>query len=162
MATSAWVALGSVSLSSNSTTVAFGSIAQSYRDLALVINGNAVSGESYFYLYFNGDTGSNYSRVEMTGNGSSGASASFSNLIPITLNSTSTSTCILNIMDYSATDKHKTVLYRNNSTGSTVEVIGGAGRWASTQGITSIEVTGYLTASIASGTTLTLYGSNRV
>ena len=160
MPTATYIALANYTVpSGNATAVTFSSIPATYRDLVLVISGKAVSGESFFYSYFNADTGANYSRVEMTGSGSgSGSSATFSNLIPVTLNSTGESVFMMHIMDYSATDKHKTVLYRNNSVDATAKVLAGAGRWASTNAVNSVKIEGFSTASMAQGVTLSLYG----
>lgn len=156
MPTKTYKALANITLSSAAASVTFGSIPSTYRDLVLVINGTATStGEQYFYLYFNNDTGANYSRVEMGGNGSSAASFSASNLIPITLRQ-GIGNHICQVMDYSATDKHKTVLYRNNQSDSLV--IAGAGRWASTSVITSLKIQTYSSYNLASGTTFALYG----
>jgi hypothetical protein len=58
-------------------------------------------------------------------------------------------------MDYSATDKHKTVLVRSNAASTGVEAI--AQRWASTAAITSILVFPS-TGSWAAGGTFSLYG----
>jgi hypothetical protein len=58
-------------------------------------------------------------------------------------------------MDYSATDKHKTVLSRANNAANGVTAI--AGRWASTSAITSIVLT-FQSSSLATGSTVALYG----
>jgi hypothetical protein len=62
---------------------------------------------------------------------------------------------IVHIMDYSATDKHKTVLSRANRASSGVDAI--AGRWASTSAITSIK---YFASgrTLDIGSTVALYG----
>lgn len=67
---------------------------------------------------------------------------------------------IANIMDYPATDKHKTVI----SKCSAVDNVGGGqmvqtniNRWASTNAITSVLVSAQL-AEFAEGTTVSLYG----
>ena len=158
--TATYIALANYTVPSGTpTSITFSSIPATYRDLVLVIDGRGASGsESFYYCYFNSDTGANYSRVEMYGTGSTTASGTSSNLIPITLNATNTSTNLLNIMDYSATDKHKTVLYRNNAIGATAQVLAGAGRWASTNAINTIKLEGFSTAAFATGTTFALFG----
>jgi hypothetical protein len=57
-------------------------------------------------------------------------------------------------MDYSATDKHKTVLTRNNITDNNVTAI--ASRWANTAAITSVTVLSP-SSTITSGSTISLY-----
>lgn len=152
------VLLNQVTLAANSTTVTFSNIPQTFGDLVLTVNGLSVSGESYYYSYFNSDTGANYSRVEMFGTGSSTGSGPHSNLIPITLHSSSPSNHILHVMDYSAADKHKSVLYRNNSISSGASVLAGTGRWANTAAINTIRLEGFSTASFAAGCIISLYG----
>jgi hypothetical protein len=60
------------------------------------------------------------------------------------------------VMDYSATDKHKTILKRNGG-GNQDQVWGGAGRWANTGATTSLTLY-YAIGNIAVGTTFSLYG----
>lgn len=158
--TDAMVALYSTTLAAATSSVSIVAIPTiGYRDLRLVVTSvSTAASESYSYLYFNGDTGANYSRVEASGNGSSAASATFSNLIPITMPSSAANIIgysAIDIMDYSATDKHKSVLYRNNVVNNTTVM--GAGRWASTSAITSISLTAY-SNSYAAGTTVELFG----
>lgn len=67
----------------------------------------------------------------------------------------------INIMDYSATDKHKTTLIRNGKQGGSndgVEAI--AGRWANTAAITSLEIFSITGGGItfSAGSTFALYG----
>jgi hypothetical protein len=59
-------------------------------------------------------------------------------------------------MDYSATDKHKTVLARHNN--SAGEVSMSAGRWASNTAINSISLKVLPSGSFNSGATFSLYG----
>jgi hypothetical protein len=62
-------------------------------------------------------------------------------------------------MDYSTTDKHKSVLVRENTAGSsTTLVVAKAGRWANTSAITSIYLFVSGGYSFATGTTVALYG----
>jgi hypothetical protein len=62
----------------------------------------------------------------------------------------------LQIMDYSATDKHKSVLTRYDLAG--LETHAHATRWANTAIITTLEIFGIDTETLAAGTTLSLYG----
>jgi hypothetical protein len=70
------------------------------------------------------------------------------------MNTTQTNN-IIQIMDYSATDKHKTILSRYNSPSASLQMA--AERWANTSAITSIYC-GMKTGTMSSGTTLSLYG----
>jgi hypothetical protein len=93
----------------------------------------------------------------MYGDGSSTGSPSSSSATGMTLGypGTALSNGVIQIMDYSATDKHKTALSRSNNAG--VVVSAHAGRWANTSAVTSIniEAIGLL---YQSGSTFSLYG----
>ena len=156
MALQSTIAISTITLQTISSIVTFSSIPNIYRDLILIISGTAApSGEKYFNLYLNGDTGANYSRVEMTGTPSSGT---FANLIPITLISSNQGSCILTIFDYAQTNKHKTALYRNNTLNTAATPIAGTARWTNTTAISSLTIDGFSGAQLNAGTTISLYG----
>ena len=153
MSTPARAPLATVTLGSSASSVTFSSIPATYRDLVVVIEGGS-SGTVVQLIYFNNDTGANYSSVRMFGNGSTAGSEAVSS--PRIGNSYSSSTLTkVQIMDYSATDKHKTYLARNDRAASIV--IAEAGRWANTSAITSVKVQP-TTGTYNSGTTVNLYG----
>jgi hypothetical protein len=162
MPTNTYTPLANVTLSGSDASINFVSIPNTYRDLVLVINGNT-TGNADFGLRFNGDGNANYSFVYMGGNGSgSGVSGASSSETQIVLDAyfwrtSERGTVVAQIMDYSATDKHKTVLSRNNLAGAGVDAF--ANRWANTAAINAIEVR-ISTAgqSFATGTTFSLYG----
>lgn len=160
----AYIALANITLASSSTTVTMSSINQGYRDLVLVINA-APTTQTQFRLQFNDDTGSNYSSVNMMGSGTgastgSGTSDAFTMPYAQSLIANNFFLSTINIMDYSATDKHKTALVRNNKT-DTVNGFGTtdatAYRWSNTAAITSLLIKTD-SGSIAAGSTLALYG----
>ena len=161
MATTAWVAIRSITLDSTAPSVTFSSIPATYRDLIVVVAG-ATTNDEQTSIRFNGDTGSNYSWVQMgadPGSGVFSSSQSSQNRVRIGYSSTSQGSHITQIMDYSATDKHKTTLSRSNKAASDIRGI--AGRWASASAVTSVSVI-QDSGSFAVGTTFTLYGSNRL
>jgi hypothetical protein len=136
--TPTYTALATVTLASAASSVVFSNIPATYRDLILVYNGTVAAGATTG-IRFNGDTGSNYNQVQMYGVGSgSGTSTSGSNETALNVGypGTSRTQIIVQIMDYSATDKHKTTLSRSDN--SAVVLAALAGRWASTSAITSI------------------------
>lgn len=73
--TTAWVPLATTTLGSATASVTFGSIPSGYRDLVLVME-SAISSNGQMSFRFNGDTGSNYSIVHMSGISSGALSAS--------------------------------------------------------------------------------------
>lgn len=159
MPTSTYTPLATTTLGANATTVTFSSISQSYRDLILVTDGTRTTTDSIsIRLQFNGDTGSNYSTVYMYGTGSSAASGSITTDGVYTARIAPTRAIgQTNIFDYSATDKHKTVLSRGNA--ADYITIAYAGRWANTAAITSIvcSIEGG-SGQFATGMTFSLYG----
>jgi hypothetical protein len=155
MATPTYTALATLTASGGETSVTFSSIPATYRDLILVWNGTA-SGNQTVLVRFNSDSGSNYSYVYAYGDGSSKASGSGTGT-SITQNYlfTNPTVSILQIMDYSATDKHKTVISRWNTAQNALQM--NAERWANTAAITTVECS-LGAGSINSGTTFSLYG----
>lgn len=102
---------------------------------------------------FNGDTGSNYSRVLILGDGSTTVGGS-SNTADFMEGGTVVSTALLNIMEYSVTDKQKTVIGRNGPANNIVTVL--TGRWANTAAINQIVISP-VSQTISAGSTFALY-----
>jgi len=158
---SAYVPLANITLGSSAATVTFSSISQSYRDLVFILQtGNSAT--TGIIGIFNSDTAANYSYVWGGGSGSaasSGSSASASGAyFGANIWSTNTLTMQFNIsiMDYSATDKHKTFLSRADEINTNTTM--NAGRWANTAAITSVQFKGVGGSNIIAGTTISLYG----
>ena len=157
MPTPTYTALANITLGSSASSVTFSSIPATYRDLVLVMNGTSTAG-SYAFLRFNSDTGSNYSYLFMHGDGASAVSSAFSSQTQgyiANIDAGAINATLTQIMDYSATDKHKTFLSRNGQGGGLV--IATAGRWANTSAVTSMSVT-MNTGSFSTGHTFALYG----
>ena len=155
---SAITPLANLTLGSAQATITFSSISQAYRDLILVVSPIATTTGNAGRLRLNGDTGSNYSWVQMYGDGTTAASSqstSSTELIGLQSETTQTTT-VIHITDYSATTKHKSVLSRSNNTNAISTVVNQ--RWANTAAVTSISI--YMTASTtyAAGSTFALYG----
>jgi hypothetical protein len=147
MPTPTYTPLATVTLGSSASSITFSSIPATYRDLVLVAN---KSDSTDLSLRFNGDTGSNYFRVFMIDFGGAGASGSQTNT---KIDIGGGNLTLVNIMDYSTTNKHKTVLDRMNSAG---RVQADAQRWANTSAITTVLISS--SSSFAAGATFNLYG----
>jgi hypothetical protein len=147
------------------SSVVFSAIPQTYTDLVLV--SNMISGFSGVAMQFNGDTGSNYSYANMTGNGSipqmfrSGSTTNIqycgwgyalgSSTIP--------STSRADIFNYTNTSAYKYALMRatdGNSAGN-YDVEFFTGTWRNTAAITSITLS-VSAVNFAIGSQFTLYG----
>jgi len=162
MPTNTYTPLATLTLTSPDASITFSNIPATYRDLIFIVSHKVDSpaGTEDWYFRFNGDSGANYSFVRMVGNGSSAFSAAGSgtyanNFIDDTTNF---SAYVIQIMDYSATDKHKTFLVRENL--ATFQVNARAGRWANTAAINSITITGadFGADNFSVGSTFSLYG----
>ena len=156
---SAWTALANTTLASAANTVTFSAISGSYKDLRLVFCGGIGSANPSFTI--NSDTTSTYYWNTIEGDGTASSSAwngntygSFANNIVFGY-STSGILITMDILDYSATDKHKTILTRGNNTARTVNAV--VNRWPSTAAITSVRFNGNA-ANFTIGSTFTLYG----
>jgi hypothetical protein len=161
MPTPTYTPLATVTLGSATTSVTFSSIPATYRDLILVFDGLATADQGFIFR-FNGDSGSNYPNVFMRGYESTIQSLSDTgSSIPLNHSATDSGTrclSIVQIMDYSATDKHKSVLIRGNydqpTAGKFVEAT--AARWANTAAVTSIVVSS--ASNLGVGSRIDLYG----
>jgi hypothetical protein len=158
MPTPTYDLIATTTLAAAAPSVVFGSLPQTYRDLILVVEGTTSNSDVDIAVLYNGDAGSNYNRVIMYGTGSSAVSTALLNLtnLPIGYNTTTSRFNIVNtVMDYSATDKHKTNLSRSNQADGLV--MAWAGRWANTSAITSMSVS-TMVGTFNSATTINLYG----
>lgn len=161
--TPTYVLLNQVTLAANSVEVVFSGLPQNYSDLVLVGNWQNSSTSSAGRLQLNGDTGSNYSGVWMVGNGTNTGSGSESSQTSARIagasigpSNTFSNIVSLQFMDYSALDKHKTVISRYGSANTDVQAT--ASRWASTSPITSIRFFDILGQTFQTGATFSLYG----
>jgi len=111
-------------------------------------------------IQVNNDTASNYSRMGMYNSGSTPASFANTNnhYVAFTggMDVSEANLSIVQFMDYSATDKHKTILVREGRLGSEDQMGALAQRWANTSAINTIKF--YVTSGTLSAGTISLYG----
>lgn len=144
MAVSAITALATITLGSAQAKVAFSSISQSFRDLRLVASNvslQAASSADHFAISLNYNFAGSYGNsVIMNGDGvGTTASTSYVNQSSIlcegvlySLRQGSVSNYVIDIMDYSTSDKHKAVLSRSGKCFLRRSVSGGKmGRYCS-------------------------------
>ena len=143
-------------LGSSAASVTFSSIPATYRDLILVIAYPGFFNGANITL--NNDTGSNYSRVSASGSGSTASSfsASGSAFFLQTFSEPAGGNHIIQIFDYSTTDKHKTGLSRLNLSDN--QVLAAAARWGNTAAINEIDLISLSGGQFAANTTFHLYG----
>jgi hypothetical protein len=156
--------IATTTLSAGTATVTFSAITSAYTDLVIVMNVAATAASSTgFGMYFNSDTGTNYSDTRINGDGTTATSArgatqarilQFSASLPEA--ASTYSPVITQVFNYSNTTTCKTSLTRSNNSANAIQAI--AGVWRATPvAITSI--TFYTFAgTFATGSTFTLYG----
>jgi hypothetical protein len=156
MPTPTYTLLANVTLASLSSSVTFSSIPATYRDLVIVYSGSATSGVE-IRLRYNDDAGSNYSYTEIVGTGSAAQSSTSSTYTFANggVVYTGLGSLRVQILDYSATDKHKTGITRSDNAAN--NVIAYAHRWANTSAINSILINSG-SVSFNPGFTFSLYG----
>ena len=159
MMTNTYVPLATITLTAPDSEIVFSSIPATYRDLVLILQTQMVANGSDTFIRFNSDTGSNYSTVQMVGgpNGVQSASYTTTFIVPSNLigEDNGRNNVRLQIMDYSATDKHKTCLLRNDHA---IHTQAQANRWANTNAINTITVGVRGGSSFVAGSTFNLYG----
>ena len=164
MSTNTYVAIESQTTTSTVASITLGSggtIPQTYTDLVLVVSGKS-SGIYNWGLRFNGDTGANYSRTLLYGNGSSAASnrQTSTNIVNPGFLTPEGSRTTIQIMDYSNTTTNKSFLTRGGDFSDSVSL--GVGMWRpsnlATGNITSITLFSDGGSYISAGSTFTLYG----
>jgi len=150
--------IATTTLGSAAATITFSSIPATYTDLRLVLVGNNGVGSNSTYLRFNSDTGSNYSRTKLEGDGSAAASGrnTSGTYIIVGDNRTTIGLQTMDIFSY-AGSTNKTVLCStaNDTNGAgTINVT--VGLWRNTSAITTIVLS--IADPFSAGTTATLYG----
>jgi hypothetical protein len=159
MPTATYIPIANITLDVASSSVTFSSIPATYSDLVLIINADGTS-QTELYVRMNGDTDSTYTAVRMQANGTTTASTTYSGTGGMRLNGNGdimtdfSFNAVIQLLDYSSTDKHKTLLSRTSSSGG---VDANAGRWPSTSAITSVRAYPNV-GSFDVGSTFALYG----
>jgi hypothetical protein len=161
--TPTYIPLATQTLTSTASTVTFSSIPATYRDLVLVMN-LFTTADTVIAVRLNGDSGNNYSWVWMSGlnnntaasgsNGGTSADLQWTLQNPLGANP---KLITYNLMDYTATDKHKTSITRISDTGS-ASATAYASRWANTAAVNSITITRTAGGNYNTGSTFGLYG----
>lgn len=153
---STYTPIATYTANGSQTSITFNSFS-GYTDLVLISAGNSAAITAI--IRFNGDTGTNYSRTIIRGNGSTADSVRQSNQDAITLDGSYSQpgqNFIVHIMNYSNSTTYKTTLQRSNNASAGLDQ--GVGLWRNTAAITSLEMRPAGATPWTSGTTFTLYG----
>lgn len=160
--TATYDSIATTTLSSAASTITFSSIPNTYTDLRLVIFVNTASALSNSSIRINLDSGTNYSRTSLTGDGASANSARTTSQSDISFPESNRSTTIptMQIWDFFsyAGSTNKTVLAISasdlNGSGHIQNIVG---LWRNTAAITSIRCQSN-GGTYGIGTVATLYG----
>ena len=153
--------IATTTLGSAAATITFSSISAAYTDLVIIAQMKNSGAGGDLLAYFNSDTGTNYSRIILGGNGStaysarssSASNARFNYSEPI--NSDGNTIFRINVMNYSNTTTYKTAISRGDrGATSTVAIVN---LWRSTIAINNIQFFTDAT-NFAAGSIITLYG----
>jgi hypothetical protein len=153
-----YVAIAEQTLGTDAASVTFSSISGAYTDLIMVVNAITSTASEYMSINLNSDTGSNYSRTNLAGNGTSAVSVRGSNETVGYIGAETYGTnalkfnTVVHFMNYANTTTYKTFLSRANHVDLAAEAI--VGLWRSTSAITTIKVN----SNFATGSTFSLYG----
>lgn len=168
----AMIPLTTTTLSTNTATVTFSSIPQNYEHLQIrfIARCTATQVSRNITTQINGDTGSNYSRHYLSGNGSAASSGPDIGQTVI-FGGVATGTGgaanvfgvnVFDILDYTNTNKYKTFRimsgYDDNTQG---QAYYNSGLWLSTSAITSITLSTEGSFSFSQYSTFALYGIKR-
>lgn len=165
MTTNTYVALDKVTVVTATPSITFSSIPSTYTDLILVCQVQQVTDGEDLAMQVNGDTGTNYSRTYLCGDGVDAHSGREGSVARIRLDhhatppiSGSFSANVINIHNYSNTSTYKKVIARSNSLSTYAGSAAIVGMWRSTSAISSITLFCTNSSNIKSGSTFELYG----
>jgi len=150
-------AIATTTLTSDTGTITFSSIPQTYTDLVVVMagtwTGSGVAGVRIGSI--NGDTGANYSNTLLQGNGSTVIPArdTSDTTMNLGLIGSVQTNSIFHFMNYSNTTTYKTVLSRGNDASAFIRA--GVGLWRNTAAITSFTISN---VTFSTGTSVSIYG----
>lgn len=147
-----------ITLGTNSTSVSFLNIPQTYTDLILICNVNNSSTLADGFIRFNNDSATNYSRTQMYGSGTAASTTNQSNQDGAYLGGyfgNEPTNAIITIYSYTNTNFFKTAIgFANTPNRNTISTVC---LWRSTAAITTITF-GVNGGNLASNSTFSLYG----
>jgi hypothetical protein len=153
--------IATTTLGSAAANITFSTIPATYTDLRIVLVGTTTVADAIF-LRYNGDTGTNYSRTVLQGDGTTAASSrqTGENLIYLTrtnLDTTLPQLFEIDIFSYAgATNKTCLVASSQDKNGSGL-VVREVGLWRNTSAINEVSLNSF-SSTFKVGTTATLYG----
>ena len=162
MPTPTYTLIDSVTLATTAASVTFSGISATGKgDLILVSNAFGGAGNVRPEVRLNSDSGSNYPLVRALGLGASTSTFAGTRTAMRFENNTADATnsvmSVLQLFDYSATDKHKSALHRHGSPNVVTSVGMTAHRWANTDAVTTVSIHEDNPNGLGAGSTFHLY-----
>ena len=153
-----------INATGSSSSISFTSIPSTYKNLQVRAVFSAAATSGSVFIQVNGDTGSNYARHNLSGDGSttygrSSASTGYPSLnTNYNLSPTYPSALIVDLIDYASTSKTKTMraIYGLDINGSSSEIDLNSILWASTSAVNRVDI--FAGTNFTSGSTFALYG----
>jgi hypothetical protein len=158
----AYDALATVTLSATASSITFSGIPSGYKHLQLRSLCFGSNNQENLYIRFNGDTGSNYARHYLLGDGSSASASATAPDTGGVFSNTSTATspyvAICDILDFSNSNKFKTLrALSGRDTNGAGDITLRSSLWRNTAAVTDINIYAGV-GTLSSGTTIALYG----
>lgn len=155
---STYVAIQTINLTSDASSVSFTGIPQTFNDLILVASIKCNTTDTNIKIQMNNDTSSSYSLTYIGGNGTSTESGRASNQTSMDTayqKANVWGNIVYNFNNYTNTTNNKAVVSRSSNASSLTAAY--VGLWRKTEAITSIKLISS-TTNISSGSNFTLYG----
>lgn len=157
-AVNTYVPIANITLTSSATEILLTGFDTKYNDIVLVATSKSTASLYDQGINFNGDDNdANYKSIAMWGNGTGRGRANLTWHLDYygSVDTTNTTTTIVQIMDLNSSDKHTTFFSRSTRVASGVDSI--AGRWANTDAVTSIKYF-LIGGTLDAGSSLKVYG----
>lgn len=161
--------IGTITVSSNTSTITFSGIPQQYKDIQLkvVARTSSAATEEDMVLKFNGDaTAANYWYHGLYGTGSASGSENTNSISGARIAQATSANNVagsfgvgtFHIVDYSKTTKNKVINSYNGHADSTTRIWKSSNLWLSATAVTSVTITGSSGGSFVAGSRFSLYG----
>lgn len=150
--------IATTTLGSTATSFTFSSIPSTYTDLKLVVTSISNTGSGQIGMRFNNDTGANYSRTYLYGNGTSalsGAQTGVDKIESLNYSGTLPKLTSYDIFSYAGSTYKTCLLVDSNDRNGSGFTNSTVGLWRNTSAINRIDILG---TTFDVGTTATLYG----
>ena len=152
--------IATTTLGSAAANITFSSIPATYTDLRVVLTNPAGVATYYLQMRLNSDTGTNYSRTQLYGEGTGAISGRGTNnnfALLGYLTTTQPTFQTIDIFSYAGSTNKTWLVTSNQDANGSGEVWRIVGLWRNTAAITSIQISRQ-TGNLDTGTTATLYG----